>query len=292
MSVVRAGEDVPPPGFASSIARGYIAFVEAPRLLRIGLGLLVVLVALAVLAPLVTSGEPNALHFDAQLAPPSWAHPLGTDQLGRDEWTRLVYAARTDLKIGILAAVFPFLLGSLIGLIGGYVGGVLDAAISRVIDMVIAFPFYVLLIALVFVLGPGERSILIAFTVVSWVTYARIVRAQVLSLREQDFIVAARLGGLSHRTVMIRHILPNVISHPVVYGMSDIVLDILAIVTLGYLGLGVSPPTAEWGSMIAEAQPQMTSNWWLIVAPGLAVVVTGLGLSMVGDGLAKRWRVS
>jgi peptide/nickel transport system permease protein len=160
----------------------------------------------------------------------------------------------------------------------------------RVVDVVVAFPFYVLLIALVFVLGPGARSIYIAITLVGWVSYARIVRAEILVAKRQEYVLAAQSGGLSSTRIMGRHLMPNVISQAIIYGMSDIVQDILAIVTLGYFGLGIPPPAAEWGSMINGGQNFLTTHWELTTIPGIAVILVGLGLSLIGDGLADLLR--
>jgi peptide/nickel transport system permease protein len=156
----------------------------------------------------------------------------------------------------------------------------------RLVDVMVAFPFLVIVIALVFVLGAGERSIVLAITVVGWVSYARIVRGEVLVQKRQEYVLAAQAGGLGGRRIMIRHLLPNVITQAIVYAMSDIVLSILAIVTLGYLGIGLPPPTADWGSMAADGESLITTQWQLATFPGLAVVLTGLGLSLLGDGLA------
>jgi peptide/nickel transport system permease protein len=161
-----------------------------------------------------------------------------------------------------------------------------DVIIMRLVDIVVAFPFYVLLIALVFVLGSGVRSIIIAITLVGWVSYARIIRGEILVAKRQDYVLAAQSGGLSSVRIMRRHLLPNVITQAIIYAMSDIVQDILAIVTLGYFGLGVPPPTADLGSMINEGQNFITTHWELTTIPGLAVVLVGLGLSLIGDGLA------
>jgi peptide/nickel transport system permease protein len=158
------------------------------------------------------------------------------------------------------------------------------------VDVVVAFPFYVLIIAMVFALGPGVRSIYIAITLIGWVSYARIIRGEILVAKRQEYVLAAQAAGFSDARIVVRHILPNVITQAIVFAMSDIVLDILAIVTLGYLGLGVPPPTADWGSMIFDGQTFLTTNWWLSTIPGLAVVVTGLGLSLIGDGLADLLR--
>jgi len=254
--------------------------------LMAGIVILVIVVGMAVAAPLITSYNPNAQDLTSSLAGPGGKHLLGTDQLGRDTFTRLLYGLRLDLRIAFIAVLFPFVLGTVLGTLAGYFGGWVDAVIMRLVDIVVAFPFYVLVIALVFVLGPGQRSIYIAITAVGWVAYARIIRGEILVAKRQDYVTAARSGGLSDLRIMGRHLLPNVITQAFIYAMSDIVQDILAIVTLGYLGLGIPPPTADLGSMINDGQNFLSTHWQLTTIPGLVVVVVGLGLSLVGDGLA------
>ncbi len=258
--------------------------------LMAGIVILVVVVGMALAAPLITSYNPIAQNLNAALLGPGAHHLLGTDQLGRDTFTRLLYGLRLDLRIAFIAVLFPFVLGIVLGSLAGYFGGWVDAIIMRLVDIVVAFPFYVLVIALVFVLGPGERSIYIAITAVGWVAYARIIRGEILVAKRQDYVTAARSGGLSSLRIMSRHLLPNVITQAFIYAMSDIVQDILAIVTLGYLGLGIPPPTADLGSMINDGQNFLSTHWQLTTIPGLAVVVVGLGLSLVGDGLADLLR--
>jgi peptide/nickel transport system permease protein len=255
-----------------------------------GLSIIGTIVLLALLAPLVTWHSPVDQNLTNILQGPSWSHPLGTDDLGRDVWTRLVYGARTDLRIAFLAVVFPFVIGTFAGLIAGYFGGRADTLTNWLVSVVVAFPFYVLVIALVFALGPGTRNIYIAITIVGWVSYARIVRGEVLVQKRQEYVLAAHTAGLSNVRIIGRHLLPNVITQAVVFSMSDIVLDILAIVTLGYLGLGVQPPQADWGRMIADGQTYLTTHWELATIPGVAVVITALGLSLIADGLADLLR--
>ena len=255
-----------------------------------GISIVGTIVLLALLAPLVTWHDPVQQNLLNILQGPSWSHPLGTDDLGRDVWTRMVYGARTDLQIAFLAVVFPFVLGTFAGLVAGYYGGRADTLANWLVSVVVAFPFYVLIIALVFALGPGTRNIYIAITIVGWVSYARIVRGEVLVQKRQEYVLAAHTAGLSSFRIMGRHLLPNVITQAVVFAMSDIVLDILAIVTLGYLGLGVQPPTADWGRMIADGQTYLTTHWELSTIPGIGVVVTALGLSLIADGLADLLR--
>jgi peptide/nickel transport system permease protein len=251
-----------------------------------GLTIIGVLILLAIFAPLLTSYGPTSQDLTAILQGPSSKHLLGTDQLGRDVWSRLLYGARVDLRVGFIAVLFPFVLGTVLGSIAGYFGGIYDTIIMRLVDIVVAFPFFVLIIALVFVLGPGQRSIWIAITVVGWVSYAKIVRGEILIAKRQDYVVAARVAGFGNLRIIGVHVLPNVITQAIVYAMSDVIQDILAIVTLGYLGLGIPPPIADWGAMIAQGQSFITTHWELATIPGLAVVLTGLGLSLLGDGLA------
>jgi peptide/nickel transport system permease protein len=252
----------------------------------IGIGILAIILAAAIAGPAISPYNPNAQNLNATLLGPSAHHWLGTDNLGRDVFTRLLYGTRLDLRIAFVAVLFPFTIGITLGSVAGYFGGWVDTVIMRVVDVVIAFPFYVLLISLVFVLGPGERSIYIAITLVGWVSYARIIRGEILVAKRQDYILAAQAGGLGSVRIMRRHLLPNVITQAIIYSMSDIVQDIVAIVTLGYFSLGVPPPTADLGSMINDGQNFLSTHWQLTTFPGLVVVLVGLGLSLIGDGLA------
>jgi len=254
--------------------------------LATGLVLLAVIVIAAAAAPLLTPYNPIKQNLGASLLGPSAHHLLGTDQTGRDTFARLLYGLRNDLRIAFIAVLAPFCIGTILGSIAGYFGGWVDTVLMRLVDVVVAFPFYVLIIALVFVLGPGERSIYIAITLVGWVSYARIIRGEILVAKRQDYVVAARSGGLSPIRIIGRHLLPNVITQAFIYAMSDIVQDILAIVTLGYFGLGVPPPIPDLGSMINDGQNFLTTHWQLTTFPGLAVVLVGLSLSLIGDGLA------
>jgi len=258
--------------------------------LTAGLTLLCVIVMAVILAPVISPYSPDEQNLFHILAGPSWAHPFGTDQLGRDELSRLLWAGRTDLRVGALAVIFPFCFGTLVGTLAGYYGGWVDSLTMRVVDVLIAFPFYVLVIGLVFIVGTGTRGIYIAFAVADWVVYARTVRATTLIVRESEYVAAAKVGGLGDVRILAGHVLPNTISQAIVYIMSDIVLVIVAVVTLSYLGLGIQPPTPDWGTMVSDGQEFLTTDWMLATLPGIAVVLVGLSLSLVGDGLADLLR--
>ncbi|MEU7916539.1 ABC transporter permease [Microbispora bryophytorum] len=254
-----------------------------------GLILFGLIVALALCAPLLTSQDPIKQNLQAAfLDPGAPGHLLGTDALGRDVLARLLYGARVDLRVGVVAVISPLIIGSLIGLVAGWFGGWVDAVIGRIVDMVIAFPFLVLVIALVFAMGPGTTSIYVAVTLVGWVAYCRIVRGQVLVAKEQEYAMAARASGLPTWRILLRHLLPNVVLQAIIFSMSDIVLTLLAIVTLGFLGLGVPPPTPDWGTMIQEGQQFLLTKWYMATIPGLAVVVTGLALALIADGIVEK----
>ena len=249
------------------------------------------LIAIAVLAPVLAPADPAAQELTGGLLPPSPEHWFGTDQLGRDVLSRMLFAARTDLGLAVTAAIAPFVIGVTVGLVSGYFGGATDWVASRVTDTVIAFPFYVLVIAIVFAVGAGEGGIVLAFALVGWVGYARVLRAMTVALRESGWVQAARGGALSHARVLVRHVLPNVLPQAIVLLATEIVLIMVAIVTLGYLGLGIQPPTPDWGTMIADSQQFVTTHWWLPTFPGLAVVLTGVAFSLLGDGIGDALRV-
>jgi peptide/nickel transport system permease protein len=254
-----------------------------------GLALFGLIILCAACASLLTSYDPTKQNLQATfLAPGSPGHLLGTDELGRDVLSRLLYGARVDLLVGVLAVVSPFIIGSLVGLIAGWFGGWIDAIIGRIVDIVIAFPFLVLVITLVFTMGPGTTSIYTAITLVGWVAYCRIVRGQVLVVKEQEYALAAKASGLPTWRILLRHVMPNVVLQAVVFSMSDIVLTLLAIVTLGYLGLGVPAPTPDWGTMIQEGQQFILTKWYMSTIPGLAVVLTGLALALIADGIVEK----
>lgn len=263
--------------------------VNTPSLLT-GILMFAILILLAVLVPYLSPYDPSEQNLSAFLQPPSAAHWLGTDQLGRDLLTRLLYAARTDLTIMILAEIIPFCTGVLLGMISGYYGKWVDRVISLITDAFIAFPFYLIVIIVAFASGAGERGIYITFILVGWIVFARVVRGLTASFRKQEWIASAQTLGLPGHRILLRHLLPNVLPQAVVVLMTDMIGLLVAIVTLGYLGIGIAPPTPDWGTMIADGQPFITTAWWLSAVPGFAVVYTGIALSLLGDGLADIWR--
>jgi peptide/nickel transport system permease protein len=252
--------------------------------------IVLVLLVVAIFAPLVAPYGSLETNYTARFVPPSAGHPFGTDDLGRDIFSRVIYGARIDLQIGIISVILPFVLGVFLGCIAGYYGGRVDTAIMRVVDVVQAFPFLILIIAVIAVLGPGLKNIYIAVAIVAWVTYARLLRGEILVAKHREYVEAARAMGAGDFRVIGRHILPNVISTALVYAMSDIILYIVLAASLSYLGLGARPPEPEWGAMITAARTFWVTAWWMSAFPGLAIVVTGIGFSLLGDGLADALR--
>jgi peptide/nickel transport system permease protein len=255
-------------------------------ILLIGLAILGTFLMTAIFARFVAPYDPLFQDGAARLLPPSMAHPFGTDNFGRDVLSRVIWGARVDLQMAVIGVVFPFLIGTAVGTIAGYFGGWIDTVLMRVIDVVLAFPFLVLMLSIISILGPGLASFYIAMALVGWVSYARLVRAQILVLKTQDFSVAAASLGFSRRRIMFRHLLPNALAGSLVFVMSDAVLVLLNGAAISYLGLGVQPPTAEWGIMVAEAQGFITQAWWITLFPGLAIVTLAFGFSLTGDALA------
>lgn len=255
-------------------------------MLAAGAGLLAAFVLVALFAPVVAPYDPVWQDTTARLLPPSLAHPFGTDNFGRDVLSRVIWGARVDLQMAVIGVVFPFLIGTATGTVAGFFGGWVDALLMRVIDVVLAFPFLVLMLSIITILGPGLGSFYIAMALVGWVSYARLIRAQILVLKTQDFAVAAASLGFSRARIMFRHLLPNALAGSLVFVMSDTVLVLLNGAAISYLGLGVQPPVAEWGIMVAEGQGFLTQAWWMTLFPGLAIVVLAFGFSLTGDALA------
>jgi peptide/nickel transport system permease protein len=235
--------------------------------------------------------SPTALDLGRTFAAPSPQHLFGTDDLGRDVLSRTLAATWLDLGVAFGATYAGLLIGVLLGALAGYTGGWPERLIMRLTDLAIAFPFIVLVIAIVAVLGPGIEGVAIGLVAAGWAFYARFARAEMLSLREREFIQAAQTLGFSHRRVLLRHALPNILRPSLTYSVSDMVLNILYIASLSYLGLGMQPPTPEWGAIISGGQQYLLTAWWISTLPGLVVVLAGVGLVSIGDGLTDRFRV-
>jgi peptide/nickel transport system permease protein len=261
------------------------------RNLIVGAVLIVVIALVALFAPAIAPRGPLETDYTARLQPPGREHLFGTDNLGRDIFSRVLHGASIDLQVGVISVLLPFLIGGLLGCLAGYYGGRIDNIVMRAADVIQAFPFLILIIALVAVLGTGLTSIYIAVALVAWVSYARLIRGEILVAKKQDYIEAARSLGGSDTRVIGRHLLPNVITSALVFATTDVVLYIVLVTSLSYLGLAARPPSPEWGAMITEGRTFMASAWWVSLFPGLAIVVTGIAFSVFGDGLADALRV-
>lgn len=245
--------------------------------------LLFVLTALA--APLLATHDPTALDLGARLLRPGAGHWLGTDGLGRDLYSRLVYGARPTLLVVVLVIALAVPFGVAVGLIAGYRGGVVETLLMRVTDVVMAFPRLIVALALVAVLRPGLENAIIAIAVTAWPPYARLARAETLTLRRQDFVEAARSIGMRDSRIVLREILPLCLSSVAIRATLDMAGIILTAAGLGFLGLGAQPPLAEWGAMIAAGRDHIFDAWWVAAVPGLAIVLVSLGFNLLGDGL-------
>lgn len=264
-----------------------VSVARWPLTLKIGL-IIVFLVALAgVFAPLLTPYDPVIGDFRNALRPPGLGHPFGTDNLGRDVFSRVLYGARIDLQIGLIATYVPFTYGIALGAIAGYVGGWFDTVLMRLVDIAIAFPFMVIIIVILAILGPGIQNMYIAVFAAGWTIYTRLARAEMLVIREQEYILAARALGYGRFRIIFRHALPNLIQSSIVFSMSDFVLNILLASSLSYFGIGVQPPAPEWGAIVTDGRDWLLRAWWISTLPGIAIIITGVGVSLIGDGLAK-----
>ena len=251
--------------------------------------MLATVILIAVAAPLLTPYNPIAQDLNAAFLPPgSPGHWLGTDNFGRDEFSRIIFGTRLDLQIGFITVLFPFIVGSLIGVLTGYLGGKFDAVVMRLVDILMAFPFLILVIAIMSILGPGLKNLYIAVGVIGWIPYARITRGETLAARNLEYVQAATTVGCTRTRIILRHILPNVIAPALIYVFTGMVLAIMTGATLSFLGLGPQPPTPEWGAMIAEGRQFLLQAWWMPTLPGIALLIVGVALSLIGDGLAER----
>jgi peptide/nickel transport system permease protein len=257
--------------------------------LWVGVAIVAVLVLVALFAPLIAPYKPNEQNLIDAFRAPSWHHLFGTDEFGRDVFSRVLYAIRVDLLFGVVTTYVPLVIGMLLGALAGYYRGWIEAIVVWLTDVTIALPFLVLVLAIVAISGPGLTGVYIGLIFVSWALYARLTRAEMLVLREQPFMLAAKTLGYSTPRILFRHALPNLLRPNLVFSMADLVLNILALAALSFLGLGVQPPQAELGAIVADGRPYLLNAWWITTLAGLVIVVIGAGVSIMGDALAERF---
>jgi len=257
------------------------------RMAVAGIAVLLCLVALAILAPVISRYEPTVTNLTVRLKSPCFAHPLGTDELGRDILSRMLYGSRISLSVGLIAVLISIVIGTLFGLLAGWYGGWVDSVIMRLVDIVLCFPSFFLILMVIAFVGPNITNIMIVIGATSWPGLARLVRGEILSIREREFISATRLLGLSNWRIMLVHILPNVMSPILISATLGVGAAILTESGLSFLGLGVQPPTASWGNMITSGKDYITFAWWLTAFPGLAILTAVLAFNMLGEGLRE-----
>lgn len=233
----------------------------------------------------ITPYSPTEQDLFNRLAAPSMDHLMGTDQLGRDIFSRVLYGARISLRIAVLVVSITVIIGTAVGVTAGYLGGWVDEALMRLVDTLLAFPGLLLALVVAGILGPSLNNIMIALAIVGWTQYARVIRGETLSVKEKEYMKSAQLMGVSTPRLLIRHALPNVITPVVVLATMDLAYVILGTAGLSFLGLGAQPPTPEWGTMLASGRDYVTTAWWIVNFPGLAIMVLVLGFNLLGDGL-------
>ncbi|AFO57123.1 MULTISPECIES: nickel transporter permease [Natrinema] len=265
-------------------SRALAAFFANPLNVA-GLAIVATLSIAAVLGPAVAPFDPASQDLANRLQPPTLAHPMGTDQLGRDVFSRLLYGARLSVGIAVAVTAIRLVLGTAIGLLAGYAGGWIDEFLMRLVDIQLAFPGLVLALVVAGILGPSLRNVMLALAVVGWASYARLVRGSVLSTKEREFVEAARLMGVSRVRIAVRHLLPNVVGPVIVLATMNLGTVILGTAGLSFIGLGAQPPTPEWGTMLSAGRHHLRGAWWIANAPGAAIMLTVFGFNLLGDGL-------
>jgi peptide/nickel transport system permease protein len=247
--------------------------------------ILLSLVLMALTASLISPHDPLEMSVVDQFKPPSTENFFGTDEFGRDVFSRVIHGAQISLRVGLMATLIAVGGGTVLGLVSGYFGRWVDSVGQKIMDTLLAFPGLLLALAIIAVLGPGLRNVLIALGIGGMPYYARLVRGQVLSIKEREFIEAAKVAGARHPRIMIRHILPNTVSPLIVVGSLDLGWNILAAASLSFIGLGAQPPTPEWGFMLSSGRDFMRDQWWISTFPGIAIVLAVLSFNLLGDGL-------
>lgn len=269
----------------ASLSAGYFRIKHSPILLYFGLAIVFIMGALAVFAPLISPFDPAALDLAAPLAPPSDLHPFGTDALGRDILSRMLYGGRVSLWVGFVAVGISLAIGLALGLAAGYFGGWADEIIMRGVDIMLCFPSFFLILAVIAFLEPSLINIMVVIGLTSWMSVARLVRAETLSLKTREYVAASRLAGASSVRIIVRHILPNAISPVLVSATLGVAGAILVESSLSFLGLGVQPPSPSWGNMLMEGKDTLEIAPWLSLYPGIAILITVLGYNLLGEGM-------
>ncbi len=257
--------------------------------LKIGIIIFFIILLIGLFAPFLTQYDPLYQDYNSLLLPPSFNHWFGTDNYGRDIFARVIYATRLDLQIGFYTTYVPLIYGVMIGDYSGYFGGSIDTIMMRLTDTAMAFPFLILIIFILSILGPGIQNIYIAVFLVAWTMYARLIRAEMLVEKNKDYIVAAQVLGFGTNRIIFKHAMPNIITSCIIFSMFDFVLNILLVSGLSFLGLGVQPPIPEWGAMVAEGRDFILTAWWISTLPGFFILLTGFALCLIGDGLSERF---
>lgn len=250
-----------------------------------GAGIILSIMLLSIFAPLITTHEPGCINIKEALLSPSREHPLGTDSLGRDLFSRMIYASRIALLIGFVAVGLAALIGVLLGSVAGYFGGVLDSFIMRFTDIMLCFPAFFLILAVIAIVGPSIYNIMVIIGLTSWMGIARLIRAEVLSLKTRDYVSAAKALGASNFFIITRHLIPNGIGPVLVNFVFGVAGAILTEAGLSFLGLGVQPPDPSWGNILMEGKAVLGVGWWVILFPGLAILITVLAFNLIGEGL-------
>ena len=290
---VRTSSELPPfmPGMAAPAdshqgQRGH--WLRQEKLTLVGLLIVVLYLLVAIVGPWIAPYDPTAINFDVQLSPPTWANPFGADQVGRDILSRVVVATRLDLALAVGAVSGALVIGSLLGMVAGYAGGWVDEGLMRLLDVIQSFPAFILALGVVAALGQGLLNILLVVALINIPAYARLMRTQMVALRERQFVAAARLAGNSHSRIVLRHLLPNTLAPVLAIASLNVGWAILTTAGLSFLGIGVQPPTPEWGQMIATGMTDLgTGVWWTSLFPGAALFVFVLGCNLLGDGVQR-----
>lgn len=265
----------------------YFLFNKANKLFLAGAVIVAAATVMAVLAPFIAGYDPNEINLEEAISPPSLRHIIGTDSLGRDLFSRMLFGARISLSVGFIAVGISVIIGVAIGSIAGYYGGAIDAVISRLIDIMLCFPTFFLILSTIALLGPSIWNIMIIIGITNWMGISRLIRAEILSLKEREFIEAARAIGAGDIRIITRHLIPNGIGPVLVSATLGVAGAILLESGLSFLGLGVQPPQASWGNILTEAKATLGVAWWLTLFPGLAILITVLGYNLLGEGLRE-----